>query len=118
MAFFAGNTYAARDAYYYSVHPKILQSALQHCSEKQSIDTSCEQLKTIALSVNESAYQLRLDPQAYGKKILLLQQVIAQQESALKNQSNQPELQLTLIENKRQLEQRLAIVKWLESPEG
>lgn len=109
---------AAHDDYYYSVHPKILQQVLQACPTKQSRDISCDQLKNIALQVNESAYQLRLDPQTYGKKILLLQQIISKQESALQEKSNQPDLQSSLKENKRHLQERLAIVKWLESPEG
>jgi hypothetical protein len=118
MAFFCGSASAAHDNDYYRLHPKKLQNVLQTCAEKQSSAINCEQLKTIALSINESAYQLRLDPQGYGKKILLLQQTIAQQESLLNEQSNQSGLQSTLNENKRQLQQHLAIVKWLESPEG
>lgn len=109
---------AAHDGYYYSLHPKILQKALQECPKKQSSGIDCDQLKDIALRINESAYQLRLDPQAYGKKILFLQQTIAQQESALQEKSNQPDLQSSLKENKQNLQERMAIVKWLESPEG
>ena len=109
---------AAHDSYYYSLHPKLLQQALQACPAKQPSNISCDELKNIALHINESAYQLRLDPQGYGKKILLLQQTIAQQESALQEKSNQPDLQSSLKENKRNLQERLAIVKWLESPEG
>jgi hypothetical protein len=113
-----GTAYAAHDDYYFSLHPKVLQQALQTCPAKQPKGVNCDQLKNIALRVNESAYQLRLDPQAYGKKILLLQQTIAKQESDLQQQSNQPGLQSSLNENKQHLQERLAIVKWLESPEG
>jgi len=109
---------SAHDEQYYRLHPKLLQQALQTCPEKQSANISCEQLKDIALRVNEFAYQLQIDPQGYGKKIILLQQIIAKQESTLKTTPNQQELQTSLNENKQDLQERLAIVKWLESPRG
>lgn len=88
---------------YYNLHPDALQKAMAACPQKQPRDISCEQLKAIALRVNNLAYQLRLNPQEYGKEILALQEAIAKQENKI---------------NKRDLEERLAIVKWLESPKG
>ena len=44
--------------------------------------------------------------------------MIGKQEAALQKEANQPEIQSSLVENKRQLQDRLAIVKWLESPES
>ena len=109
---------AAHDERFYSLHPKALQQAIEKCPQHQPRDISCEQLKNIASRVNESAYQLRVNPQEYGQKILTLQEMIGKQEAALQKEANQPEIQSSLVENKRQLQDRLAIVKWLESPES
>ena len=116
IASFWGAAFAAQDAHYYSVHPVELQKALTQCSTNKSIKLSCEQLKEIAAKVNKLAYQLRLDPQEFGKQILLLQENIAKLESSLKDTSPSPELMPLLIESHRHLNERLAIVKWLESP--
>lgn len=109
---------AAHDEFYYQLHPKVLQNAIQNCPEKHPASINCDQLKNIALRVNQSAYQLRVDPQGYGKQILMLQQAIAKQESTLQTTPNEIELRTSLNENKRHLQERLAIVRWLESPEG
>ena len=106
----------AHDEHYYSLHPSQLQKALTVCSKHSSSDLTCAQLKEIALHINKLAYELRLNPQEFGKQILSLQENIAQQESTLKKGSPSPELDSLLIENKQNLKQRLAIVKWLESP--
>ena len=103
---------------YYSLHPNVLQDAITECSNKPSKDVDCEQLKVIASKVNELAYQLRLNAQEYGKEILALQETIAKQEMTLPGAPNQSELQASLLENRQQLEVRLAVVKWLESPGG
>ncbi len=109
---------AAHDERYYSLHPKVLQKAITQCPKAHPVDISCEQLKHLASRVNQLAYELRLNPQGYGKKILSLQEVIAKQESTLQEASNPSELRSSIIENKNYLEERLAIVKWLESPES
>ncbi len=109
---------SAHNERYYNLHPKALQEAIAGCPKKQAGDISCEQLQTIASQINDLAYQLRLNPQGYGKKILTLQEMIAKQEFDLRGALNQPDLQLSLVENKQQLEKCLAVVKWLESPGG
>ena len=63
----------AHDEQYYSVHPSDLQKAIEVCAQHQSNGMSCERLKNMASRVNESAYQLRQNPQEYGKIILDLQ---------------------------------------------
>ena len=108
----------ADDEQYYKVHPHVLEQALKACPKPPSTHMSCEQLATIASQVNVSADQLRSDPQGYGKKILSLQEAIAKQESILRTTPLKTDLQSSLNENKRILQARLAIVKWLESPEG
>ena len=109
---------AAHNERYYSLHPIALQKAIKQCPEKHPATVSCEELNTVALRVNQLAYQLRSDPQGYGKKILALQETIAKQEAMLKNDPNRPELRASLDEHKRDLRESLAVVKWLESPES
>lgn len=109
---------AAHNERYYSLHPKVLEAAIIACPEKSPTGISCEQLKIIASHVNELAYQLRLNPQGYGKEILMLQETIAKQELNLRQSPNEPKQQASLIENQHQLGERLAVVKWLESPGG
>ncbi len=111
-------TCVAADEQYYRVHPHALEQALQACPKPPSASMSCEQLATIASEVNASAEQLRMDPQGYGKKILSLQEDIAAHEVMLQTSPQKTALQSSLNEKKQMLEERLAIVKWLESPEG
>jgi hypothetical protein len=111
-------SFAAHDELYYSGHPNALQHAIEKCPENAPNLVSCEKLSEIASRLNESAYLLRVDPQGYGKKILELQEQIAEQEAALRTSADQPQVKVVLDENKRILQERLAIVKWLESPES
>lgn len=106
---------AAHDAEYYRQNPNALQQALKACPEKQPSAIGCEQLKTIAVQLNDLAYQLRQSPQEYGKDILRLQEAIAKDE-ALLQAGTQTEIASLLDENKQELRARLAVVKWLESP--
>jgi len=98
------------DGDYFAVHPKLLQEAIAECPDKAPKLVSCDELHNIAIKVNSFVYELRMGPQGFGKKILALQETIAAQESA-----NQPDSML-LLENKKELRERLAIVGWLESP--
>lgn len=109
---------AAHDERYYVLHPKVLQKAIALCPSKHPADISCEQLKNMASHVNELAFQLRLNPQKYGQEILSLQEAIAKQESAARQVESASDLKIAMATNKHQLEERLAIVKWLESPGG
>ncbi len=99
--------------HYYQTHPQALQAALRECPAKQPSSLSCEQLRAIALTTNEMSIQLQSNPQAFGKKILALQESIAKQ--TIETKTN-PELNSSLEKNRQLLAQYLAIVKWLESP--
>jgi hypothetical protein len=109
---------SAHDEHYYSVHPDVLRKVIVDCPKKQVSGVSCEQLNSLATQLNDLAYQLRSNPQGYGKLIIELQETIAKQELSLSRVSDQPEILSSLTENKRQLEKHLAVVKWLESPNG
>lgn len=118
MASFWVTACAAHDEHYYSSHPQLLQKAIENCPEKSPANISCEQLKTVAMRVNDLAYELRSNPQGYGQKILALQTEVAKQESSLRENPDRPELRSSLAQNKQQLQECLSVVKWLESPES
>lgn len=105
------------DDIYYRLNPKALQQAVQSCLNKQGRSLNCEKIKSIANEIEELAYQLQTNPQHFGQSILQLQENIAEQELSLEKMPNQSSLKQMIDENKQQLAQRLAIVKWLESPE-
>ncbi|KTD36770.1 secreted endonuclease [Legionella nautarum] len=106
------------DGQYYRTHPQALQDAVKDCPAKQPTQMSCKQLADVAIGVNELAYQLQINPQAFGMKILSIQETLAHQQASLKANPNQPELKLTVQHNEEQLAEYLAIVRWLESPQG
>ncbi len=106
----------AHDESYYSVHPKELLQAFNKCPGHQTTTLSCEQLKPIALRLNTLAYELRFDPQGYGQKILDLQESIAAINLTSQHNTLPNESQSVLNVNTKNLNERLAIVKWLESP--
>lgn len=103
---------------YYLSKPKELQKALKACPNQVPQGLSCQQLEQIGDRMNRLAYQLQSNPQAFGNKILALQQTIASQQLELKKNSTNKELQATLAQNQHDLVDLLAVVKWLESPES
>lgn len=96
----------AKDTHYYSMHPQALQQAMQQCASQPT--DSCEQLHQLAERMNNLAYELHMNPQEYGLQIIALQTSLAQQPT---NTAEFAALQQNLRE-------RLAIIKWLESPES
>jgi hypothetical protein len=101
----------------YSGNPKALQEAMEQCPEHAPKHASCEQLSEIAIRINQLAYKLRIDQQAYGKDILALQESITAQRSKLEKDPKQADLQKNLKKNERHLQEHLAVVRWLASPE-
>ena len=102
----------------YSTNPKTLQQAMKQCPEHPPKKISCEQLGKISMRMNQLAYKLRLDQQAYGKDILALQSMITEQRIMLEKNPNKVELNETLKNNQKLLQEHLAVVRWLASPEG
>ncbi|WP_028388440.1 hypothetical protein [Legionella fairfieldensis] len=109
---------STHDEQYYRGHPQALQKALGDCPARQPSGVSCETLADIALQINELAFQLQMNPQGFGKKILSLQENLAKQRIALQADNNQSELKTTIEKNEQQLAEHLAVVRWLESPES
>ena len=92
------------DATFYSLHPKYLQEAIEQCPEQHPDGvTTCEELNEIATRANELISELHYNPQGFGQKILKLQE-----EGVTSDTQN----------NAVELAERLAIIKWLESPKG
>ena len=116
--FLASNYVAAHDANFYSLHPVKMQQALEKCPVTQPAGVSCEQLNELAIHANQLVSELHYNPQGFGQKILALQESLVKHEMDLIGQPDVGHLQTTVDENKMQLRQRLAIVKWLESPRG
>jgi len=94
----------AHDETYYSLNPGVLQKTIERCPDIEPKDITCATLKKLALRVNALADELRLDPQGFGQKILVLEENMAKA--------------VALDTAQQELRERLAIVKWLESPES
>ncbi|HHF7346985.1 TPA: hypothetical protein ACPSKE_000142 [Legionella feeleii] len=109
---------STRDEQYYRLNPQALQQAIKECPNKQPVQVSCQQLAAINSAVYELVYQIQINPQEFGKQILSIQQDLAKQRIVLKKNPNQPELRKMIEENEQRLAERLAIVRWLESPES
>lgn len=107
----------AKDGRYYQLHPLKLQRALERCQAENTLSSECEKLQSIGLELNQLAYKLKSNPQAFGQKIIALQFEKTQLTEELNKQPDaKSSAQLSKVDNK--LEQYLAIVKWLESPES
>jgi len=116
---FLGSNYAvAHDAQFYSLHPKELAQALEKCPAIHPNEVTCEQLDQYATRANQLVSELQYSPQVFGQKILALQENLANMALDLKSKTQNDALQASFDENKMQLRERLAIVKWLESPRG
>ena len=109
---------SVKDEAYYLSHPKELQQALKSCPTQQPQGASCDQLQQLGERLNQLAYQLQSSPQGFGSKILSLQETIAKQELELKDKKATPKIRASLVKNKNDLVDYLAVVKWLESPES
>jgi len=105
------------DGSYYAMHPKALKQALKDCPSRRSAsDLSCDDLKTIALRTNQLAYQLRMNQQAFGQKILALQEKQSMYQTKLQDNPNALELKQALRDVTQNIHERLSVVQWLESP--
>lgn len=103
---------------YYLSHPKELQKAMKDCPNQPHQGLSCQQLEQLGNRLGSLAQELQTNPQAFGNKILVLQQTIRSQQVELKQNGVNQELNVSLEKNQHDLADLLAVVKWLESPEG
>ena len=104
------------DEAYYRHHPEALKPALAKCSDAPKNDLNCSALEAIAMDMNQYIYELQTGPQDFGRTILSLQTTIAKQKQQLKLEPENQELKTHLKANIQTLSERLAVVRWLESP--
>ena len=109
---------SVQDERYYIEHPKAMQNALDSCPARAPESIGCDKLHDLANKMSILAMHLRESPQDFGKQILALQESIAKNSADLTKNSAQPKLQALLDRDKHDLTLRLAVVKWLESPEA
>lgn len=102
---------SSQDKSYYLGHPEAMQKALNECPAKSPGKISCSELKEVAVKFNQMANELRLNPQAFGKKILSLQEQLAN--AKLKGNEK---TSIQKLDN--EITERLIMVKLFESPEG
>ena len=112
----SASTGFAYDKDYYSLNPNALQEAVRACPSIKPKDATCEQVNEIATQMNDLAAELMTSPQAFGQKVLQLQQLIAKETYALKNAPKSSNLYAEVEKHKQSLHERLAVIKWLESP--
>lgn len=103
---------------YYKEHLNKLQRDISQCPERHPQHVTCDQLTQYALDANKLADELRNSPQDFGKKILSLQESQANILAALKNDPDQSDLKQSIHQTNKQIAERIAVVKWLESPKG
>lgn len=98
---------ATQDEQYFRTHPQKLQEALVSCPNTPPKAISCQQLQLIAVEVNKLVFEMQISPQRFGTKIIALQSELSEtQTDAAKDTIRQ------------KLAMRLAVVRWLQSPEG
>lgn len=103
------------DEAYYREHPEALKQKIVDCSLMPG-NLDCQKLDVIAIEMNKYIYDLQTGPQIFGQSILKLQETIASQKSQLKNEPKNDTLKNNINNNQQSLSERLAIVRWLESP--
>lgn len=108
----------AYDEDYYRLNPNVLQKVVMACPAVKPKDMTCSEVNGIAQQMNALANELRRDPQVFGQQVLQLQETIAKDTLKLKEVPKSAALYLALEENKHLLKGRLAVIKWLESPES
>lgn len=106
------------DEAYFRSNPQAVQKALELCPKKAPQHYSCEGLKKLSMQFASLGYQLHTSPQQFGQQILELQETVARQKKSLQKNPNDQALKMALKQTQQQLKERLAVVKWLESPEG
>lgn len=98
-----------QDMAYYQRHPQAVFLALQTCTtEDPKSHVSCHQLETLAQTFRKWVAELQTNPQNFGQKIIKLQVNCARESLSEGEQQN----------CRQELDMRLAVVKWLESPES
>ncbi len=105
----------ASDLTDYQLNPQKLAQALASCPQKHPTHVTCDELAQVGTLVNQLVISLQTNPQAYGFSILQLQTMLAEQ-IAQQRQQPSPQLKQQIAQNQRTLQERLGVIRWLESP--
>lgn len=106
----------ATDLIWYASHPDVMNKALAQCPQNPPQGLTCEALQGLAVDMRALMYALQTDPLEYGHQVMVLQADIVNLTERQTNKTT-PHLAQVLSEKKRQLSERLAMIKLLESPE-
>jgi hypothetical protein len=90
----------------YSIEPQEIIEAWQSCQLKSELDEKCVSIGHQAIELRDMIEALQINPQSFGVQIMRLQNQLA---SKLTKADERQILQ-------KELDLRLAIVGWLESP--
>jgi len=117
LGLLSGSSFAENAAYYWA-HPNTLQAALDACEKTENPAKTCKIPAAVAKQMGVFAVELRSSPQGFGQAIMALQTEIATLEAVEKTPSWNAAQAVVLAEKREVLSQRLAVVSWLESPNG
>jgi hypothetical protein len=117
LFFFVLSVTFAADIDYSKLSPLKIEQDLANCPDRApNINLSCEELKTFASRINDFAIQMQVDRQGYGKAILASQEKLAKQQELLAKNTNNEELNMEIASSQQEINERLLLIRWLESP--
>lgn len=90
----------------YQKNPQALEKAMKRCATETEEINPCKAIKRFAYQLSYLGYQLQLNPQAFGLKVLTLQMTMASNHDPEALQRMQEDLGIYLT-----------VIRWLESPE-
>lgn len=116
---FFGSISLAAQVDYNKLDLKQLKQDLESCPKLEpGSGISCLELREVAQRINDLVVEMQLDRQGFGRLILDEQVQLAKQLELREQHGGTPDLD-TKIENLQQnINERLAIIKWLESPKN
>ena len=108
---------SAAEVDFAKLNPIKIEQDLANCPQKApQSNLSCDELKTFAERINDYAIQLQVDRQGYGKAILAAQEKLATQQELLAKNKQDKELSKEVAANQQEINERLLLIRWLESP--
>lgn len=97
-----------KDMAYYKTHPKVLRDEVRMCAG--NITEHCRNLYAIAEKLDMLMIELQRSPEAFGQRIMSIQMDLTHAKEMRAN--------ALINQYKEHLAMRLAVVRWLESPES
>ena len=116
VLFYWSNLVQAHDLAYYRTNPDSLEKTLIDCSKSSAEEVSCDDLRNLANHLNSLAIAMQINPQGFGIEILKAQEKLAKQIAPENQAKNSSALLAEISKNKQDIQDRLTIIKWLESP--